>query len=164
MRKIGVLSDTHGVIHPGVLNFLSGVDEVWHTGDIGDAGTFDALVRFKPLKAVWGNIDDRNIRLLCPETLVFAVEEVKVVLVHIGGYPGAYDRKARLLIEKERPKLFVCGHSHILKVMYDKKYGMLVVNPGAAGNYGFHKSITAVRFVIDVEQIRDMEILDIPRQ
>jgi predicted phosphodiesterase len=95
---------------------------------------------------------------------VFKVENVKVIMIHIGGYPGAYDNTARLLIEKERPKLFVCGHSHILRIMYDKKFDMLVVNPGAAGKFGLHKSFTAVRFVIDGENIRDMEVLDIPRK
>ena len=164
MKKIGLLSDTHGTLDAGVLKFLSGSDEIWHAGDIGNTETFDRLSGLKPLRAVYGNIDDRTVRLLCPETLVFTIEGVKVAMIHIGGYPGAYDKTARLLIEKERPKLFVCGHSHILRIIYDKKFEMLVVNPGAAGKFGLHKSITAVRFVIDGDQIRDMEVLDIPRK
>jgi uncharacterized protein len=164
MKKIGLLSDTHGAINPRVTGFLADTDEIWHAGDIGDEESYNSLAKLKPLKAVYGNIDDRKVRILCPETMVFMVEQVKVAMIHIGGYPGAYDNKARLLIEKERPKLFVCGHSHILRVMYDKKYDMLVVNPGAAGNYGFHKSITAVRFVVHKDRLQDMEVLDIPRK
>jgi uncharacterized protein len=164
MRRIGLLSDTHGTLNPGVLNFLLGADEIWHAGDIGDIRIFDQIKEIKPLKAVSGNIDGREIRLVCPVELVFSVEKVRVSMTHIGGYPGGYDRRARELIEKERPKLFVCGHSHILKIMYDKKYEMLAVNPGAAGNFGFHRSVTAVRFVIDGTDIREMEVLDIPRR
>lgn len=164
MKRIGLLSDTHGTLNPRVISFLAGADELWHTGDVGDAGVYDQLKKIKPLKAVAGNIDGREIRSLCPLNLVFTVEDVKVVMIHIGGYPGGYDQRARELIEREHPKLFVCGHSHILKIIYDKKYGMLCLNPGAAGNFGFHRSVTAVRFVIDGPDIRDMEVLDIPRK
>src|SRR5512138_2307822 len=110
MKKIGLLSDTHGTLDPGVLKFLSDSDEIWHAGDIGDAATFDRLSGLKPLRAVYGNIDDRTVRMLCPEILVFTIEQVKVAMIHIGGYPGAYDKNARLLIAREWPKLFVCGH------------------------------------------------------
>jgi uncharacterized protein len=164
MKKIGLLSDTHGVLNPGVISFLSGADEIWHAGDFGDITIYDQLKKIKPLRAVSGNIDGRDVRLVCPGKLAFMIEGVKVAMIHIGGYPGGYDRRARELIETEKPKLFVCGHSHILKIMYDKNYNLLCVNPGAAGNFGFHHSITAVRFVIDSKEIKDMEVLDIPRK
>jgi uncharacterized protein len=164
MKKIGLLSDTHGVLNPRVVSFLDLADEIWHAGDIGDIGIYDRLKGLKPLKAVSGNIDGRDVRSICPEQLVFTVEGVKVAMTHIGGYPGAYDHRARAFIDRERPKLFVCGHSHILKIIYDKRFDMLAVNPGAAGNFGFHQSVTAVRFVIDGDNIREMEVLDIPRR
>ena len=164
MKRIGILSDTHGSLNPGVLNFFTPVDEIWHAGDIGDIGIHDQLAALKPLRAVFGNMDGKEIRFACRESLVFSVEGVKVVMIHIGGYPGHYDRKAKSIIETVRPKLFVCGHSHILKVMYDRKYAMLTVNPGASGNSGFHHAITAVRFVIDGDQMKEMEVIDIPRK
>ena len=163
MKQIGILSDTHGFIHPRVIEFLSGSDEIWHAGDMGNIGIADQLSRLKPLRAVYGNIDGQDVRTEYPERLVFMAEEVKVVMTHIGGYPGRYDPRARTLIGIEKPLLFVCGHSHILKVMYDKKYSMLVINPGAAGKYGIHKSITAVRLVIDGKNMRDLELIDLPR-
>jgi uncharacterized protein len=163
MLRIGILSDTHGFIHPSVLEFFSGMDEVWHAGDIGNIETVRQLKEFRPLRAVHGNIDGSDIRLECPAALVFRVEQVKVLMTHIGGYPGRYDSRAGSLIEHEKPNLFVCGQSHILKVIYDKKYNLLHINPGAAGKYGMHKSITAVRLIIDWENMRDLEILDIPR-
>lgn len=164
MKRIGVLSDTHGTLHTGVVQFLLETDEIWHAGDIGSLDIYDRITALKPLRAVYGNIDDHLIRMTCPESLVFNTEEVKVALIHIGGFPGRYERRAMELIQRERPTLFVCGHSHILKVMYDRKNELLTVNPGAAGNFGFHQSITAVRFLIDGKDIRDMEILDIPRK
>jgi putative phosphoesterase len=163
MITIGILSDTHGYLHERILNFFDSVDEIWHAGDIGSVQVSEQLSGLKPFRAVFGNIDGREIRLMHRETLVFTVEEIKVVMRHIAGYPGRYDPSAQQLIRNEKPGLFVCGHSHILKVIYDKKNHHLHINPGAAGKYGLHKSITAVRFKIEGKEIRDLEVLDIPR-
>jgi uncharacterized protein len=163
MTRIGLLSDTHSDLNPKAFPFFSSCDELWHAGDIGSVSVIRDLEKFRPLKAVYGNIDGREIRGLCSSELTFHVENVKVLMTHIGGYPGHYDTRVRKRIEEESPNLFVCGHSHILKVIYDKKYSMLVINPGAAGNSGFHQSVTMVRFVIERANIRDLEVLDIPR-
>jgi uncharacterized protein len=163
MLRIGILSDTHGFVHPRVFDFFSGTDEVWHAGDIGDVRIAAQLSAFKPLRAVYGNIDGQDVRIEYPGVQLFHSDQVKVLMTHIGGYPGRYDPRARILIEQERPKLFVCGHSHILKVMYDKKYDLLHINPGSAGKYGIHKSITAVRLIIENSNMHDLEVLDIPR-
>ena len=130
MIRIGLISDTHSFLHPKIFDFFKDVDELWHAGDIGDLETLDKLAEFKLLRAVHGNIDGNDIRLACPERLVFMAEEVRVVITHIGGYPGRYDPRARFVIERERPNLFICGHSHILKVLYDKKFDLLYMNPG----------------------------------
>jgi uncharacterized protein len=164
MTRIGLLSDTHSFIHPRCFEFFKDCNEIWHAGDIGNASTAEKLKEFKPLRAVYGNIDGQDIRILYPEFLVFGIEQVRVVMIHIGGYPGRYSAEARFLIEKERPALFISGHSHILKVIYDQKFECLHINPGAAGKYGIHKSITMVRFEIYEKNIRDLEILDIPRK
>jgi len=163
MLRIGLLSDTHSFLHPNSFGFFNECDEIWHAGDIGTIEIADKLSSFKPLKAVYGNIDGQEIRIAYPKEMIFFSEKVKVVMTHIAGSPGRYEKSALRLILEERPQLFITGHSHILKVMYDKKYQLLFINPGAAGKYGFHRSITMVRFVIDGEQIKDLEILDIPR-
>jgi putative phosphoesterase len=163
MLHIGILSDTHGYLHPRVIEFFTGVDEIWHAGDMGDISVARQLMKLKPLRAVYGNIDGGDVRTEFPEVMIFQVEQVKVLMTHIGGYPGHYDPRARQMLEQEKPKLFVCGHSHILKVMYDQKYELLHINPGAAGKYGMHKSITAIRFVIEGENMRDLEVLDISK-
>jgi putative phosphoesterase len=147
-----------------VLKFLSDADEIWHAGDIGDYKTYETLKALKPVRAVHGNVDGQDLRYQCPEFLVFTVEEVKVVMMHIGGSPGRYDRKAGAMIHAEKPNLFVSGHSHILKVVYDQKFNLLHINPGAAGNFGSHTSTTAVRFTISGADIKDLEVLDIPRK
>jgi putative phosphoesterase len=162
MIRIGILSDTHGRLLPKVLNFLSSVDEIWHAGDIGSLEILDELRKIKPLRAVYGNIDGTQVRRECSEELVFTAEDLKVFMTHIGGYPGRYHPKSKKTIEQEKPGLFVCGHSHILKVIFDQKYNMLHINPGAAGIYGIHKSITAVRLIIEGKEMRDLEVLDIP--
>jgi len=164
MRHIGILSDTHGYVHPRILEFFSSVDEIWHAGDLGDIQIAHQLEKLKPLRAVFGNIDTQDIRLEFPKVQNFMVEQVKVLMIHIGGYPGHYEPGAVFRIEQEKPGLFICGHSHILKVMYDKKYNLLHINPGAAGKYGIHESITAVRLIIDGVNMRDLEVLDIPRK
>ncbi len=122
MKRIGILSDTHGFIHPGVSDFFVDCNEIWHAGDIGNIETADKLAKLKPFKAVYGNIDDTKVRTEYPEYELFNCENVKVLMIHIGGYPGRYSQKARQLIEQHQPQLFISGHSHILKVMPDKKY------------------------------------------
>ncbi len=160
MQKIGLLSDTHGSINPRILDFFAACDEIWHAGDIGNMETAEKLSDFKPLKAVYGNIDGQEIRISYPKYQVFNCELVKVLMTHIGGYPGHYEKEARQLIVSEKPGIFISGHSHILKVMYDKKHELLHINPGAAGNSGFHNVITCVRFIIDGKDIRDLEVFE----
>lgn len=160
MLRIGLLSDTHSFINPRIPEFFSSCDEIWHAGDIGNIETADKLAAFKPLKAVYGNIDGTDVRIAYSKNLIFNCEDIKVFMTHIGGYPGRYEKEARQLIESEKPKLFICGHSHILKVLYDKKYELLHINPGAAGNSGFHHVITCVRFVIDGKDIRALEVFE----
>ena len=164
MKKIGIISDTHGYIHPGVSDFFKDCHEIWHAGDIGDMETADKLAQIKPLRAVYGNIDDHRLRSQFPEFLHFTCEEVNVLMMHIGGYPGRYTPQARKLIETYHPKLFITGHSHILKVMPDKKYGLLHINPGAAGYSGFHKVITMVRLTIDGKDIKNLEVFEAQRK
>jgi hypothetical protein len=163
VKRIGLLSDTHGFIHPRVSDFFKDCDEIWHAGDIGNAETAENLSKLKPLRAVYGNIDGGSLRLTFNEYEIFYCEKVKVLLIHIGGYPGRYDRSAKNLIEKHKPKLFISGHSHILKVIPDPKYKLLHINPGAAGKTGLHKKTTMARFVIDGENIRDLEIFEANR-
>ncbi|MBN1338059.1 MAG: metallophosphoesterase family protein [Bacteroidales bacterium] len=161
--RIGILSDTHSYLHPKMFDFFRDCDEIWHAGDIGSAGVLDTLTVFKPLRAVYGNIDDAPLRAILPEHLIFTCEEMKVFLVHIAGYPGHYNVNARKIIENERPDLVVTGHSHILKVLFDHKYNHLHINPGAAGRYGLHKSITLIRLEIVKSEAKNMEVLDIER-
>lgn len=163
MKTIGLLSDTHGHLHEKTVGFLASCDEIWHAGDIGNLETAKELASIKPFRAVRGNIDGPDITSFYPVYQDFMCEGVRVLMIHIGGYPGKYTREAARLIKELKPKLFITGHSHILKVINDKKNGLLHINPGAAGNSGFHTIITAVRFVIDGSNIRDLEILEIPR-
>lgn len=160
MKRIGILSDTHGTIIPQVFDFFKDVDEIWHAGDLGNITVAEQLEAFKPLRAVHGNIDDYIVRLQYPEDLFFQVEDVHVYMTHIGGYPGHYMPEVKFILEKKKPDLFVCGHSHILKVIYDKKLDLLHLNPGAAGNSGFQKKTTMIRFAIDGKQFKDMEIFE----
>lgn len=160
MKKIGLLSDTHGWIYPGIFEFFEDCDEIWHAGDIGDLATLQKLEAFKPVRAVYGNIDGRDIMLECPEALSFICEGLKVSMKHIGGYPGRYERSALALLDREKPGLFIAGHSHILKIMNDFKRDMLYMNPGAAGKTGLHSLITCIRFRIEGESVRDPEVLE----
>ena len=164
MKTIGLLSDTHGFFHPRIPEFFAGCNEIWHAGDIGTRAVIDRLKTIAPVRAVYGNIDGGVLRKDFDETLFFTVEGMPVLMMHIGGYPGRYTPAARRLIETYRPGLFISGHSHILKVMPDKRYGLLHINPGAAGNYGFHKSITLVRFQIESGRVADLEVFDIDRK
>ncbi len=163
MKRIGIISDTHGSLSKRVLKFLEEVDEIWHAGDIGNEETADQLAAIKPLRAVYGNIDGHVLRRMYPENLRFKCEEVEVFITHIGGYPGRYDSRIRKELYANPPQIFISGHSHILKVIHDKKINCLHINPGAAGNNGFHNVCTAVRFVIDGEKIKDMEVFELER-
>lgn len=163
MTRIALLSDTHCFFDENLYRLLENCDEIWHTGDIGNTEVADKLAAFKPLRAVYGNIDNHVLRQMFPRTLAFQCEGVKVAMTHIGGYPGRYDAVAKELIVREKPTLFLCGHSHILKVMYDEKFEMLTMNPGAFGNHGFHKVRTLLRFEIDGSNIQNLEVVELPR-
>lgn len=163
MTRIGLISDTHNFIHPKIFNFFENCDEIWHAGDIGNIDIADEIKKFKPLRAVYGNMDGFDIRPEYPLNQIFRCEDVKVFMTHIGGYPNKYYKDARDIIKKEKPDLFISGHSHILKVIYDKKYNLLHINPGAAGRSGFHKKITFVRFTIHKKEIKDLEIMEMDR-
>lgn len=156
--KIGIISDTHGTFDKVLQYFLQPCDEVWCAGDFGTTEVADKIAQFKPLRAVYGNIDGEIVRRMYGEFCFFEVEGVKVLMTHIGGYPRKYAPKALQHIHGARPKIFVAGHSHILKVIYDPVYDLLHINPGAAGKYGIHKVRTAVRFDIEAGEIKNMEI------
>lgn len=162
MTKILLLSDTHGYVDDDILRYVKQADEVWHAGDIGDIKVTDAIKKLKPLRGVFGNIDDHTIRNEFPENNRFMCEDVDVWITHIGGYPGSYNMRVRDTIRLQPPKLFICGHSHILKVMPDKKLNLLHMNPGAIGKYGFHKTRTMLRFTIDGSKIDNLEIIEFP--
>ncbi len=164
MKRIGLLSDTHGFIEPKMYDFFKDCDEIWHAGDFGNMETADALGNIKPVRGVYGNIDDHKLRTVFPKHLKFRCEDVKVWMTHIGGFPGHYDPSVKPGIFQDPPTLFISGHSHILKVIFDKKLNLLHINPGAAGNHGFHKVKTLVRFIIDGANIRDLEIMEIERK
>jgi putative phosphoesterase len=159
--KAGLISDTHGWIHPGIFEHFKDVDEIWHAGDIGNLETADALAAFKPLKAVYGNIDDAGVRRVFKENLDFNAEEVRVRITHIGGTPGHYDRRVRASLYEDPPDIFVCGHSHIALVRKDPKAGFLFINPGAAGYQGFHKYMTAITLCIDGSRIHDLQLIEL---
>lgn len=164
MKRIGIISDTHGCFDEKLRKFLEGVDEVWHAGDFGSVETADKIAEFKPLVGVYGNIDGGETRLAYPEFKVWDCEGVRVMMTHIGGYPGRYDIKTYARLQSARPKLFVAGHSHILKIQYDKANDLLFINPGAAGNSGFHNVRTAVRLIVDGCGFRDLEVGEWPRR
>lgn len=164
MKKILLLSDTHSHIDDAVLNHVKQADEVWHAGDIGDLKVTDAIKALKPLRAVWGNIDNDKARAEFPENNRFTIEGVDVWITHIGGYPNRYNIRIREEIKANPPKLFICGHSHILKVMQDKKLGLLHMNPGAIGIHGFHNVRTMLRFTIDNGKIDNLEVIEYPRK
>ena len=164
MKKILLLSDTHSYIDAQILKYVKLADEVWHAGDIGDLKVTDTIKNLKPLRAVYGNIDDNLARLEFPLDNKFTVEDVSVWITHIGGYPNKYNQRIREEIKLNSPKIFISGHSHILKVQYDKKLNLLHLNPGAAGNHGFHNVRTMLRFTIDKEQIKDLEIIELAKR
>lgn len=161
MKKILLLSDTHSYIDNQIIKFIEQADEVWHAGDIGDLKVTDTIKKLKPLRAVYGNIDDANARLEFPLDNTFILENISVWITHIGGYPNKYHQRIRENLTKKPPKLFICGHSHILKVQYDKKLNLLHINPGAAGKHGFHKVRTMVRFELNKGNIENMEVIEL---
>lgn len=164
MKRIGILSDTHGFLHPRLKSVFRDCDEIWHAGDIGNAGILLELNKLKPVRAVFGNIDGQEIRNTCKEYELFTIENLKVLMMHIGGYPGRYTNQAKELITKEKPDLFVCGHSHILKVMPDKSYKLLHINPGAGGKFGSHQVITMVRLEIEDGEFKNLEVVELPKK
>ena len=164
MKRIGLISDTHSFLDPTVFTYFEQCDEIWHAGDIGDIEVMNALEDFLPVRAVYGNIDDTAVRIKYPENQQFEIEGLNVFMTHIGGYPGRYNQRVRQIIQEDRPDLYICGHSHILKVMPDKKYKLLHINPGAAGHHGFHKMRTIVRFVIDSGKIEELEVIELGKR
>ncbi|WP_370001098.1 metallophosphoesterase [Winogradskyella sp.] len=164
MKKILLLSDTHGYIDEAILKHVKQADEVWHAGDIGDLSVTDTIKKLKPLRAVYGNIDDAKARNEFPLNNRFICEGIDVWITHIGGYPPKYNNSLREELKTNPPDLFICGHSHILKVMPDKKLNLLHMNPGAVGKHGFHKARTMLRFKIDGNDIKDLEVIEFDRR
>lgn len=164
MKKILLLSDTHSYIDDRILHYVEQADEVWHAGDIGDLSVTDAIETIKPLRAVYGNIDNDKARVSFPLHQRFQCEKVSVWITHIGGYPPKYNNITRQEIKNNPPNLFICGHSHILKVIPDKNNGVLHMNPGAAGKHGFHKVRTMLRFTIDQDKIENLEVIELGKK
>jgi putative phosphoesterase len=164
MLKIALLSDTHGYLDERFIRYMNDCDEIWHAGDIGTEQVAFQLLALKPLRAVHGNIDGPLIRAQYPLDQRFVLEDVDVWMRHIGGYPGHYEITVHDILRKNPPKIFICGHSHILKVQYDKRFQFLCVNPGAAGKYGFHTVQTMVKFILDAGRIRDMEVVELTKK
>ena len=161
MKQIGLLSDTHSYWDERFNQYFADCDEIWHAGDIGSLEVIERLSKIGPVRAVYGNIDVQNIRTVFPEVNRFTIENTTVLMKHIGGYPGKYDKSVKHLLLEEPPQLFISGHSHILKVLFDKKLNLLHINPGAAGKYGFHTIRTIVRFKIDNGNFTDLEVIEL---
>ena len=165
MKRIGLLSDTHSYLDKSIFKYFEECDEIWHAGDIGDIQVIRDLESLeKPLKVVFGNIDDKEARVEFEENLRFDCEGVDVWITHIGGYPGRYNKRVREAMAENPPQLFICGHSHILKVMPDKKYGHIHINPGACGHHGIHTMRTIIRFSIDAGKIKDLEVIELGKR
>lgn len=163
--KVILLSDTHSYLQSSAFALLEEADEIWHAGDIGDIALADRLRQIKPLRAVYGNIDDHHVRSEFPENLLFEVQGIRFWMTHIGGYPGHYAHSVRKALTTTPPQVFICGHSHILRVMRDPEFGnMLVLNPGAAGEHGFHKVKTMLRFTIYKGKIENMEVVELGKR
>ncbi len=158
MKRIGIISDTHGTFDETLRHFLRDVDEIWHAGDIGTLALADEIAAYKPMRAVWGNIDGGDVRRALNQLEVFECEGARVLMTHIGGYPKRYRPEMIEHIMRHHPTLVIAGHSHILKVLYDQTYSHLHINPGGAGNYGIHKVRTAIRFIIDNGKFTDLEV------
>ena len=163
MKNISLLSDTHSVLDERFIPHLKNSDEIWHAGDIGSLDVYDKLTKLSNVKAVYGNIDNHKIRIELKSELFFKCEGMNIYMTHIGGYPGKYSKGVKEKIEKTNPNIFICGHSHILKIMNDKKNKLLFLNPGAAGNHGFHLVKTIIKFDIDDKKIRNLKIIELKR-
>ncbi len=161
MKKILLLSDTHSYIDKAIIKYAKQADEIWHAGDIGKIEVLDELEKITKVKSVYGNIDNHVVRSSLKEINTFMCEKVKVSMIHIGGKPPFYNKKSKTLILKEQPKIFICGHSHILKIEYDKTNQLLFLNPGAAGRHGFHNKRTMIRFEINGTNIEKMEVIEL---
>ena len=161
MTRIGLISDTHGYLDAEVFRYFENCQEIWHAGDFGNAAIAESLRDFRPLRGVYGNIDGSDIRNTYPEKQIWKCEEVTVYMIHIGGYPGRYSMGIKKELVQQKAKLFICGHSHILKVMYDPAVDCLHMNPGAAGKQGWHKQRTLLRFTIDGSDIKDCEVIEL---
>ncbi len=164
MVKIGLLSDTHSYLDQAVYKYFDQCDEIWHAGDIGNPNLIDEIKKFKPVRAVYGNIDGTEIRKEFPEIQSFTIEELKVVILHIGGYPPRYNSFSKPILIRHRPGLFICGHSHIAKAMYDQNLKLLHLNPGAAGKEGFHQVRTLMRFGVNGNKIENLEIIELAKR
>ena len=162
--KILLLSDSHSYIDDRILEYAKNADEIWHCGDFGNLDVIEKLEQIKPLRGVYGNIDGTEIRKIFPEVLRFNCEEVEVLMIHIGGYPNKYTPLARKEISDKAPKLFISGHSHILKAMYDQKNSLLHLNPGAMGKVGWHQMRTMMRFEINGDQIENLEVIELGKK
>ena len=163
MKKILLLSDTHGHVDDHIMKYVKESDEVWHAGDIGTTQVTDTISNLKPLRAVFGNIDNHELRFSFPDELLFECEDINIYMTHIGGRPGRYSKGISEKIKSLKPKIFICGHSHILKIQFDKVNQLLFINPGAIGKHGFHKVRTMVRFVIDKSDIKNMQVIEVKR-
>ena len=164
MKKILLISDTHGFIDKNILKYVKNADEVWHAGDIGSLEVIEQIEQIKPLRAVYGNIDDKTIRAEFPLDNIFTIEQVKVWITHIGGYPNRYNFRIKEALIQNPPNLFISGHSHILKVQYDKKLNLLHMNPGAVGKYGIHTIRTMLRFEIEKKEIKNLEVIELTKK
>ena len=163
MKKISLLSDTHSVLDERFIPHLKDSDEIWHAGDIGSLVIYDKLNEISKVKAVYGNIDNHQIRITLASEVFFKCEGLNIYMTHIGGYPGKYSKAVKEKIEETKPDIFICGHSHILKVMNDKINNLLFINPGAAGNHGIHQVKTIVQFIINEKKISDLKIIELKR-
>lgn len=162
MTRIGLLSDSHGFLDSGLITIMEQCDEIWHAGDVGSMKVYHELLQLnKPVKGVYGNIDGSELRTHLSLDQFWQVEGKKIFMTHIGGYPGRYEPRVKHILMDQKPDIFVCGHSHILKVIYDKKLNLLHLNPGACGSEGFHKIRTALKFTIDGEKIVDMGVIEL---
>jgi len=161
LKKIILISDTHGHFDPKLVKYIQAADEVWHAGDIGDMRVCDEIRKLKPLKAVWGNIDGQRARGEFQEHLIFNCEEAKIYITHIAGYPGKYAKGIKERLLEEKPDVFICGHSHILKVMFDKSLNLLFMNPGSCGMSGFHQVKTLLSFEIEGKEIKNLNVIEL---
>jgi putative phosphoesterase len=162
--KIGLLSDTHGYLDPKILSYFKDCDEIWHAGDIGDGSVANELEKSKPFRAVYGNIDDKDMQFRYPEDLWFTCEGLTIWMTHIGGAPPNYNPRIKKVFKEKTPDIFICGHSHILRVKKDPNYNLLYINPGAAGNQGFHPIKTIIRFEIIEKEIKKLEVIELGKR